>query len=137
VSTSSRRRQSSTSGRKPTVAVLAAVADVAAVLVFAVSGRRTHAEGADLLGLLATAGPFLVALAAGWVAARAWRGPAALRTGLIVWPVTVVGGLALRAAFTGRLPLSFALVVAVVLGALLLGWRGLAVLAGRRRRALR
>jgi hypothetical protein len=121
--------------RRPVV--LAAAADIAAVLVFVVSGRRTHDEGAGLLGLLATAGPFLVALAAGWAAARAWRDPSTVRTGLVVWPVTVAGGLALRAAFTGRLPLSFALVVAVVLGALLLGWRGLASLAGRRRRALR
>ncbi len=125
-----------TAGTVPAT-VLAAAADVAAVLVFAASGRRTHAEGAQLLGLLATAGPFLAALAVGWAVARAWRGPSALRTGLVVWPVAVVGGLALRAAFTGRLPLSFALVVTVVLGALLLGWRGLAALVRRRRRALR
>lgn len=125
------------SGAQLRHAVLAAVADVAAVLAFAASGRRTHAEGTQLLGLLATAGPFLVALAAGWLVARAWRSPSAVRTGLVVWPVTVVGGLALRAASTGRLPLSFAVVVAVALGVLLLGWRGLASLAGRRRRAVR
>ncbi len=130
------------SGGWPRHAVLAAVADVVAILVFAASGRRTHAEGVQLLGLLATAGPFLLALAAGWAVARAWRSPSAVRTGLIVWPVAVAGGLALRAAFTGRLPLSFALVVAVVLGVLLLGWRGLVALgsrrtAGRRRHAVR
>ncbi|MQA17162.1 MAG: DUF3054 family protein [Pseudonocardiaceae bacterium] len=115
----------------------AAVADTAAVLAFAASGRRTHSGGAEVVGLLATAGPFLVALAAGWAVARAWRSAATLRTGLIVWPVTVAGGLALRAAFTGRLPLSFALVVAVVLGILLLGWRGLAGLAEGYRRTPR
>lgn len=113
-------------------AVPAAVADVLAVLVFAASGRRTHGEGGQLLGLLATAGPFLVALAVGWALARAWRSPSSLRTGLVVWPVAVAGGLALRASFTGRLPLSFAVVVTVVLGVLLLGWRGLASIAGRR-----
>lgn len=117
--------------------VVAAVADLTAVLAFVAAGRRSHAEGAQLLGLLATAGPFLVALAAGWAVARAWRVPSAVRTGMVVWPVTVAGGLALRAAFTGRLPPSFALVVTAVLGVLMLGWRGLAALAGRRRRAAR
>jgi hypothetical protein len=109
----------------------AALTDAAAVLVFAVAGRRTHAEGSALLGLLATAGPFLAALGVGWVLARAWREPAGVRTGLALWAVTVLGGLALRAAFTGRLPLSFALVTAVVLGALLLGWRAAAVVLFR------
>lgn len=119
-----------------TVAI-AAVIDVVAVLAFAVAGRRTHAEGGAVLGLLATAGPFLVALAAGWVLARGWRRPVSMRTAMILWPVTVVGGLALRAAFTGRLPLSFAVVTAAVLGVLLLGWRGLAAVTTRSRRAVR
>jgi len=121
---------------KHTVAV-AAVIDVVAVLSFAVAGRRTHAEGSAVLGLLGTAGPFLVALAAGWVLARTWRRPVSMRPAMILWAVTVVGGLALRAAFTGRLPLSFAVVTAAVLGALLLGWRGLAAVAARSRRAVR
>ncbi|MGH4024554.1 MAG: DUF3054 domain-containing protein [Pseudonocardiaceae bacterium] len=109
---------------------VAVVADVAAVLVFAAAGRRTHAHTEALLGLLSTAGPFLLGLAVAWVLARAWRRPLDLRTGLVLWPVTVLVGLAVRAAFTGRLPLSFALVVASVLGLLLLGWRA-AVAAGR------
>ncbi|HEY2766503.1 MAG TPA: DUF3054 domain-containing protein [Pseudonocardiaceae bacterium] len=101
-------------------------ADVLAVLVFAAIGRRSHAEGSDLLALLATAGPFLVGLAGGWALARAWRAPLALRTGLLVWPVTVIVGLAVRTGFTGRLPVSFVLVVVLSLGVLLLGWRAVA-----------
>ncbi|HEX2300673.1 MAG TPA: DUF3054 domain-containing protein [Pseudonocardiaceae bacterium] len=107
----------------------AVVADLAAVLVFAAAGRRTHAHPEALLGLLSTAGPFLVGLAASWLLARAWRRPLDLRTGLVVWPVTVVVGLAVRAGFTGRLPLSFAVVVVVVLGLLLLGWRAAVAVA--------
>lgn len=113
-------------------AAAAPIADVLAVVVFVVAGRRTH-DGDGLVGLLATAAPFLAALALGWLLARAWRAPAALRTGLVVWPVTVAGGLALRAAATGRLPASFAVVTAVALGVLLLGWRAVAAGLGRAR----
>lgn len=99
--------------------------DVLAAAVFVAAGRRTH-DGAGLPGLLATAAPFLAALALGWLLAGAWRAPAALRTGLVVWSVTVVGGLLLRAAATGRLPASFAVVTTVALGVLLIGWRAVA-----------
>ncbi|HEY6422502.1 MAG TPA: DUF3054 domain-containing protein [Pseudonocardiaceae bacterium] len=105
---------------------IAASADVLAVLVFAAVGRRTHGEEGAVVGLLATAGPFLVGLALAWALARAWRAPLALRTAALVWPVTVVAGLVVRAGVIGRLPLSFALVVALSLGVLLLGWRAAA-----------
>jgi hypothetical protein len=36
-----------------------------------------------------------------------------------------------RAGFTGRLPLSFAVVAVISLAVLLLGWRGLAALVAR------
>lgn len=108
---------------------VAVVADVASVLVFAAAGRHTHAHTEALLGLLSTAGPFLLGLAAAWVLARAWRRPLALRTGLAVWPVTALAGLVVRAGFTGRLPLSFAVVVVSVLGVLLLGWRAAVAVA--------
>lgn len=121
------------SGRARAVAAFAA--DLAAVLVFVVAGRRTHTAGVDLTGLAATAAPFLAALLAGWLLARAWRSPTTLHTGLLVWAVAVVGGLALRAAVNGRLPLAFALVAAGTLAVLLLGWRGLAMLVRRDRGA--
>ena len=115
--------------------VVAFAADVAAVVVFVVAGRRTHVEGLDPVGLLVTAAPFLVALVVGWALARAWRGPVALGTGVRIWAATVAGGLALRAAVTGRLPLAFALVTAGTLAVLLLGWRGLSTLVRRHRSA--
>ncbi len=107
-------------------------ADLAAVLVFVVAGRRTHVEGLDPVGLLVTAAPFLVGLVAGWALARAWRSPVTLGTSVLVWAATVAGGLALRAAITGRLPLAFALVAAGTLAVLLLGWRALAVMIRQR-----
>jgi len=44
---------------------------------------------------------------------------------------TVAVGLVLRAGFTGRLPLSFAVVATISLAVLLLGWRGLAAVVSR------
>jgi hypothetical protein len=117
--------------RRPAVLALALAGDVVAVLVFAAVGRRTHAEANALLGLLATAGPFLVGLAAGWATARVWRAPLALRTGLLVWLVTVIVGLAVRFAFTDRLPITFVVVVTLSL-AVLLGWRAVAALVSSR-----
>ncbi|WP_037066755.1 DUF3054 domain-containing protein [Pseudonocardia acaciae] len=105
--------------------ILAAVADVLAVLVFAAVGRGSHAEALDPVGLLGTAGPFLLGLLVSWPAARAWRTPARVRTGAVIWLGTAVVGLAVRAAFTWRLPPTFVLITAVSLAVLLIGWRGI------------
>ena len=118
---------------RPAAVTLAAGADALAVLVFAAVGRRTHAE-VDALGTLTTAVPFLLGLLAGWLVVRAWRAPLRLPVGVAVWVGVVVVGLGVRAAFTHRLPLTFALVAAVSLALLLLGWRVLAHLATRSRR---
>ncbi|GAA5147752.1 DUF3054 family protein [Pseudonocardia eucalypti] len=111
----------------------AAGADLLAVLVFAAVGRGSHAEALDPAGLLGTAAPFLVGLAAGWLASRAWRAPARPLVGAAVWVATVLVGLGLRAAFTHRLPPVFALITAVSLAVLLIGWRAV-FLAVRRSR---
>jgi peptidoglycan/LPS O-acetylase OafA/YrhL len=104
---------------------LAAVADVLAVLVFAAVGRTSHAE-VDALGTLTTAVPFLLGLLVGWLVVRAWRAPRRLPVGVAVWVGVVVVGLGVRAAFTHRLPLTFALIAAASLALLLLGWRAMA-----------
>ncbi|WP_433036729.1 DUF3054 domain-containing protein [Actinomycetospora sp. CA-053990] len=103
--------------------------DAAAVLAFAAIGRASHTE--DLAGTLLTAAPFAVGAAVATLAARTWREPLAWRAGLAVWAGAVVIGLPLRAAITGRLPLSFAIVATVALGVLVLGWRGVVRLLGR------
>ncbi|MGH8964358.1 MAG: DUF3054 domain-containing protein [Actinomycetes bacterium] len=111
---------------------LAIVADVVAVVVFAAVGRITHAEPDNLLGLLGTAFPFLVGLGAMWVTPFVRAHPVRMRGALVVWLGTVVVGLALRWGFTDRLPLSFAVVTAISLGVLLLGWRGISALVALR-----
>jgi len=109
------------------IAALALAADVVAVVVFAAVGRTSHAEADDVIGLLATAVPFLVGLAVAWATPLVRDRPAGLRAGAVVLAGTVVIGLALRAGFTGRLPVSFAVVTVVALAVLLLGWRALSV----------
>ncbi|GAA4793579.1 DUF3054 family protein [Actinomycetospora chlora] len=105
--------------------------DAVAVLAFAALGRASHAE--DLAGTLLTAAPFVAGAAVGTLAGRTWRDPLAWRAGLFVWGGAVLVGLPLRAAVTGRLPLSFAIVATVSLGVLVLGWRAIVRLVGRRR----
>lgn len=94
------------------------------MLLFAALGRASHDEGSALAGVLEVAAPFLIGAAAGWAAARAWRRPAAVHVGLVVWGATIVVGMALRGlAFDRGTAPSFVVVAAIALGVLMLGWR--------------
>lgn len=102
--------------------------DVVAVVVFVAIGRRSHDEGGNAFVQTAkVAAPFLIALAAGWSAARAWKQPEALRTGAIVWVVTVALGMVLRHwVFDRGTAVSFIIVASVFTGVFLVGWRAVA-----------
>lgn len=119
--------------------VLALVIDLVLVVVFAAIGRATH-DG-DVLGpagsgLATTAWPFVVALLVGWLVTRAWRRPAAVaKTGLPVWAITVALGMVLRALSGQGVAVAFVVVATITLAVMLLGWRGIARLASRSRRA--
>ena len=105
--------------------VLPGLLDLVLVVVFAALGRRSHAEGLDVAGILRTAGPFVVGTAAGWLLASVAldSGPRSLAFGAVVVASTVVVGMLLRrVAAQGTAP-SFVVVATVVLAALLLGWR--------------
>jgi hypothetical protein len=115
--------------------VLAAVLDVAFVVIFAATGRASHSVNV-LGGLWSTSWTFLAALAIGWIAARAWRRPMApVRTGVSVWAITVAGGMLLRWASGQGVQFAFVVVAAAVLLLTLVGWRLLATLVLRRRPA--
>ena len=113
-------------------ALPALLADVVAVLAFAVLGRASHGEQADVVGVLVTAGPFLAGVALGWCAARVRAAPITLRAGGLVLAATLLAGLIGRAVITGRLPPTFVLVTALTLAVLLLGWRAVALAVTRR-----
>jgi hypothetical protein len=113
------------------LAVLVAVVDTALVLSFVAIGRVEHGSG-PVLGVLATAWPFLVALAVAWLVTLAWRAPLAVaRTGLPIWATTVAGGILLRLASGDTSAPAFIVVAALTLAVFLLGWR--AIVAGVRR----
>lgn len=113
----------------------AVLLDAVVVTVFAVIGRASHAEGLDAGGVWGTAWPFLAGLGVGWLAARAWRHPAAVwPTGVLVWTVTLVVGMLLRLASGQGTAAAFVVVAALTLGLFLVGWRAIASLVSRRRR---
>ena len=120
---------------RPGAITTAAVLDAALVIVFVSIGRTSHSEGLDLAGIAGTAWPFLAALAAGWLTARAWRHPLAVwPTGVVVWAATVVGGMLLRAVSGQGTQFAFIVVATLTLAAFLLGWRLIAMLVTRRSR---
>jgi hypothetical protein len=113
------------------IPALAVAADVVAVVVFAAVGRASHESPEDLLGLLGTVAPFAAGLLVTWATPLVRADPAGIRAGAAVLAGTVVIGLALRAAFLGRLPLSFVVVTVIALAVLMLGWRALAAAVAR------
>lgn len=106
----------------------AAGLDALLVLVFAAVGRASHDETNPVLGVLATAWPFLVGAAAGWalVHQRSGRWPLTVGTGIPVVVGAVVVGMLLRVVTGAGTAPTFILVATLVLAAFLLGWRAVA-----------
>jgi Protein of unknown function (DUF3054) len=105
-------------------ATWAAAADAGCVLVFVVIGRASHTKGESLAGLASTSWPFLAGLAAGWLAARAWRQPVAVvPSGVAAWLGAVAVGMMLRVIAGQGTAFAFILVALVFLGLFLVGWR--------------
>ena len=105
--------------------------DVVLVLGFVIIGRASHHDGGGLAGLASTAWPFLAGLAAGEIATRAWRRPAAVGVGVGVWLSTVAVGMVLRVVAGQGTAAAFIAVALAFLGLFLLGWRVLAANARR------
>lgn len=110
------------------------VVDLLLVIVFAVLGRRSHAEGLDLAGIFDTATPFLVALLVFSCIAVLWREPHRIWPhGVITWIGTVALGLILRVLFGATAAVPFIIVATLVLGVFLLGRRLVSGLLVRRK----
>lgn len=109
---------------------IAALADTVAIIVFVAIGRRNHDKGTAVDGIATVAAPFLIALLAGWIVARAWARPMQVEAAFIIWPVTVALGLVLRnVVFDRGTALPFIIVATAVTGVLLIGWRMVAARA--------
>ena len=110
----------------------ALIADLLAVLVFVLLGRRSHDEGSALAGTVATAWPFVAGAALGELAAV--RLPArSLAAGAVVAAAAVAVGMPLRRLAGGGTPLSFVLVATAFLVLFLAGWRAVAAVLSTRR----
>ena len=108
--------------------------DLVLVVVFAAVGRASHGE--SVAGTFLTAWPFLVACLVAWVVllvlgddGLGWR------AGLVVWLVTLIGGMALRVVAGDTAAVAFIVVATLFTGATLLGWRVVARLLAARRKA--
>jgi hypothetical protein len=112
---------------------IALVLDFLAVATFVVAGRRTHQESSAVVDVLVTLAPFAMALALAWIIARVWLAPESLRTGVIIWAVTLVAGMFTRRVLFGEgIAATFIVVTALLLAAFFIGWRLVAtVLASR------
>jgi hypothetical protein len=122
--------------RRQVIAVSVA-ADVAAVILFAVIGTRSH-DGGGAGEVLTVAAPFAVGTVFGWLLSPVARvAPTSVRAGWQVWAATmVIGVLARRLVFGRGTAVPFVVVTAVVLAVLIVGWRW--IRASRiERRALR
>lgn len=126
---------------RPAALIAALAGDVLFVLIFAASGRSTHERDSPVLGVLDTAWPFLVGLAAGWILVAVFADGLRTRAmfalvpaGLIVWFNTLALGMILRAVTDQGTAASFMAVAAGFLLATLGGWRLIAQVVTRLRR---
>jgi hypothetical protein len=112
----------------------ALAADLLAVVVFVLLGRRSHDEGSAVAGTVATAWPFVTgALVGEGVVVLTRRPPDSLAAGAVVTAGTVLIGMGLRRLAGGGTPVSFVVVATTFLTLFLLGWRlAVGVLARRR-----
>jgi peptidoglycan/LPS O-acetylase OafA/YrhL len=114
--------------------VRAVVLDAALIVVFVLIGRASHGEDLAPSGVLGTAWPFLAGGLVGWIVARAWRSPSrVVPTGLLVWGVTLVVGMVLRALSGEGVVVPFVITTAIILAVLMLGWRAVSAVVVRRR----
>lgn len=111
--------------------------DTALICIFAAIGRRSHAETGALLSVLTTAWPFLAGMTAGWLISLLTlrRAPLAVRDGIPIWLCAVTIGMALRGLTHAGTAFSFIVVATLFLGAMLLGWRAVAMPMSRRAQA--
>lgn len=115
---------------------LSFLTDLILVVLFAALGRASHDSEPFGIGLIGTAWPFVVALMIAWAASFVLRKPTAVvPTGLIVWVVTVAGGLGIRVLSGDTAAVPFIIVATITLAVSLLGWRLIALLVAKRRGA--
>lgn len=102
---------------------IAALLDLVCVMIFVALGIQSHNESDSFLQVAA---PFVAALAVAWVVAMPLRAPESLKSGLVIWLVTLVGGMLLRRVMGDGTAATFILVATTFLAVTMLGWRAAA-----------
>jgi FtsH-binding integral membrane protein len=111
-----------------------AAIDFAVILVFVGIGRHVHDHGLNLAGLASTTWPFAAGLCVGCLAlALSHRSGLSLTDGALVCGVTVLIGMLLRVVSGQGIAAAFVVVALCFLGAAMIGWRSVRLLARRRR----
>ena len=101
--------------------------DLLVVLLFATIGRLSHAQGADPVGIVLTAWPFVVGLAGTTLVLIGMKRPTEqFLNGVIVWLGTLGFGMWIRANAGDGVQPSFVVVAGIFLAITMLGWRLLA-----------
>ena len=114
--------------------IAAILIDLALVVLFAVIGRASHAEGLNLDGVFRTALPFVAGTLMAWIGFSLKRLPGTtVVNGVFVWAMTVVLGVFFRIMLGETAEVTFVLVTAAVLAAFLIGWRAILLLVNRSR----
>lgn len=120
----------------PKTVLLAALFDLAALLIFTAIGRASHERALDVSAFLVTLWPFLAGAIIGWLLTRSWKNPLRVwPNGVAIWVNTVVFGMFFRVMSSQGVQLSFIIVASLVTGILLIGWRLVARFVGRGRAA--
>lgn len=116
---------------KPTAIAL----DLVAIAAFALFARMAHQSDDmpfNFAGWASTVWPFALGVVLGWVVVLVGSHKDGDR-GVLVWLVTVVTGLVIWGIRNQALPhWSFVIVASVMSALLMLGWRGLAKLFGKK-----
>src|SRR5262249_32608744 len=107
------------------------ILDLACFVAFAAIGRRAHARSDDAATIVAVALPFAAVYLAAALAAGVYQPGTSWRRVAVAWVVAWPVALLVRHIEGRGIPVSFDLVVLVVIGAFLLGWRVLVHLARR------
>lgn len=119
--------------------ISALTADIVAIAAFALFARIAHQTDdmpLNFAGWLSTLWPFLLGVALAWVviATAKWDGTRLVPAGVCAWLTTVVVGLGIWTVRNGEFPhWSFILVATTMSALLMLGWRVIAGVVGRRR----
>lgn len=110
---------------------ITALLDLVCVVAFVAIGLQSHTDAND--SFVKVAAPFLAALAVAWLVAAPLRAPESLKSGAVIWLVTLVGGMLLRRVTGEGTAASFIGVAAVFLAVTMLGWRAVTHFLTQRR----